>query len=120
MIFSIDENRIINHIPHELDFRLWRGRLSDVEYQAIVDELNSRINGTQIQTSSWIPGSDWTGTVFEPIYTKSCLNDETESGLCFGLIVWIVMMERPEIWAFGRYKKGDIPIDGLTYFQVNP
>lgn len=118
MLYSIDEDKIINYIPHENEFSVWRGRLSDLEYQTIVEELNRRIEGTEIQTSSWIPGSDWTGTVFDPIYRKACLNDIIDSGLCFGLIVWVVMMERPETWAFGRYEKDGIPIRGLTYFQV--
>ena len=39
----------------------------------------------------------------------------------FGLILWNVFRERAdEYWAFGRYKKGDIPIAGLTYFRVDP
>ncbi|KAA3618536.1 MAG: hypothetical protein D8M58_21370 [Calditrichaeota bacterium] len=120
MIYSIDEGKVINYIPHAEEYDVWRKRLSDSEYEAIVDELNNRINSTEIQTSSWIPGSDWTGTVFEPIYTKACLNDVTQAGLCFGLIVWVVMMSRPETWAFGRYEKNGIPIRGLTYFQVDP
>lgn len=120
MLYSIDDDRQINYIPHEREYLNWRNQLSPNEYQAIVDELNSKINGTEIQTSSWIPGSDWTGTVYEPIYTKACDGDETESGLFFGLIVWVVMLERPEMWAFGHYEKDGIPIKGLTYFQVNP
>jgi hypothetical protein len=120
MLYSIEEGKIINYIPHESDYQFWHDQLSDSEYQAIVDELNNRIDGTDIQTSSWIPGSDWTGTVFDPIYSKACSNNVTESGLCFGLFVWVVMMNRPETWAFGRYEKDGIPIRGLTYFQVNP
>jgi len=109
---------LLSTIPHSRDYRIWRNRLSDAEYSAIVNELNKRINGKEIQTSSWIPGSDWSGTVWEPIYSKACLGNEEDSGLCFGLFVWVVMMERIETWAFGRYAKDGIPIRGLTYFQV--
>jgi len=118
MLYSIEDGTIINYIPHSREYHIWRNRLSDAEYGAIVDELNRRISGKEIHTSSWIPGSDWAGTVWEPIYTKSCLENEEDSGLCFGLFVWVVMMERPETWAFGRYAKDGIPIRGLTYFQV--
>lgn len=43
---------------------MWRSRLSDAAFNAIYDELHSRIDGSDIQTSSWIPGSNWEGTVF--------------------------------------------------------
>ncbi len=55
MLYSIESNSEITHIPHRRDFERWRSHLNDDEYQAIVEELNSRIEGTEIQTSSWIP-----------------------------------------------------------------
>ncbi len=120
MLYSVEEGKRIEFIPHEKDFRIWRSRLTDSEYQAIVDELNSRINKDEVHTSGWIPGSDWTGTVYKPIYSKACLGDETQAGLCFGLFLWVVMMERPEWWSCGHYEKDGIPIKSLTYFRVNP
>lgn len=120
MLYAIESDSEITKIPHRREFDHWRGRLSDFEYQAIVDDLNSRIEGTEIQTSSWMPGSDWSGTVFQPIYENACEFSETSSALFFGLIVWVVFMERPEWWSFGRYEKNGIPIAGITYFQIAP
>ena len=120
MLYSIDSNSEITSIPHRREYNRWRSRLSDSEYQAILDELNNRIDGTEIQTSSWIPGSDWSGTVFQPIYERACEFSETSSGLFFGLIVWVVFMERPEWWSFGRYKKDGVSIKGITYFKISP
>jgi hypothetical protein len=119
MLYSVDDGKIITRIPYESKYRLSRNRLSDEEYNAIVDELNRRIDSNEVHTSSWIPGSDWTGTVFEPIYSKACNEDVEEAGKCFGLILWVVMMNRAETWSFGHYMKNDIPIEGLTYFIVN-
>ena len=119
MLYSIESNSEITHIPHRRDFERWRSRLNDDEYQAIVEELNSRIEGTEIQTSSWIPGSNWNGTVFQPIFDNACNRDPVTSGLFFGLIVWVVFMDRPEWWSFGRYEKDGIPITGMTYFMVH-
>jgi hypothetical protein len=119
MLFSIESNSEMTHIPHHRDFDRWKVRLSSAEYQAITDELNSRIEGTEIQTSSWMPGSDWSSTVFQPIYEKACDFSETTSALFFGLIVWSVFMCRPEWWAFGRYEKDGIPISGMTYFKID-
>jgi predicted MPP superfamily phosphohydrolase len=119
MVYSVDEEKVITRIPYKSKYRLYRCRLSDVEYNAIVEELNRKIDSNEVHTSSWLPGSDWTDTVYEPIYSKACNEDIDEAGKCFGLFLWVVMMNRPETWAFGRYKKGDIPIEGLTYFIVN-
>lgn len=120
MLYAIDSSSEITKIPHHREFDRWRKRLSDVEYKIIVDELNNRIEGTEVQTSSWMPGSNWIDTVFEPIYEKACEFSETESALFFGLIVWVVFMDRPEWWSFGRYEKNGIPINGITYFQIAP
>jgi hypothetical protein len=120
MLYAIDSCSEIIKIPHRRKFDTWRSRLSDLEYQAIIDDLNSRIEGTEIQTSSWMPGSDWSGTVFQPIYEKACKFCETESAKFFGLIVWVVFMKRLEWWSFGRYEKNGIPITGITYFQIDP
>jgi hypothetical protein len=120
MLYAIDKDSEITKIPHHREFVRWRSRLSVLEYQAIVDDLNGRIEGTNIQTSSWMPGSDWSGTVFQPIYEKACKFSETEAAKFFGLIVWVVFMERQEWWSFGRYEKDGIPITGITYFQIAP
>ena len=119
MLYSIESNKYIEDIPHRKDYNRWRSRISDTEYQAICDELNARISDSKIETSSWIPGSDWTGTVFQPIYSKACHCDEEAAGKFFGLILWDVMMKHEKVWSFGRYALNDIPIKGLTYFQID-
>lgn len=120
MLYSIESSKYIETIPHRRDYERWRGGISDGEYQAIYNELQSRISGSEIETSSWIPGSDWSGTVYEPIYDKACDYDEVASAKFFGLILWHVVMEHEATWAFGRYKLGDVPIEGLTYFRIDP
>lgn len=118
MLYSIDSNSYIEQIPHPTDYDQWKSCISDSDYQAIYDHLSGRISGSEIETSSWIPGSDWSGTVFDPIYTDACHYDERAAAKFFGLILWHVVMEHEETWAFGRYKLGDIPIEGLTYFRI--
>jgi hypothetical protein len=119
MLYSIDSDAYINDIPHEKDFHRWKSRLSQSEYDAIIAELNNRIDGGEIHTSSWIPGSDWSDTVYDPIYRKACEYDAVESGKCFGLFVWVVLQQHPDVWAFGRYEKDGVPIRGLTYFKLD-
>lgn len=119
MIYSIESSSYIKNIPHLDDYRRWKKGLTNTEYQDIYSELLQRIDGSQIETSSWIPGSDWTGTVFQPIYENGCHCDERAAAKFFGLVLWHVIMDHEQVWAFGRYKLGDIPIEGLTYFRID-
>lgn len=118
MLYSADNGVFIKRLPHKRDYDMWRARLPDSDYNAIVDELNNRIDGNDIHTAGWMPGHDWTGTVFEPLYHACGRNIET-AALFFGLIVYKVMMERPDYWGFGRYEKDGIPIQSMTYFKLN-
>ena len=124
MLWSIDKDEAIKTIPHEATYRIWRNRLPPAELRKIQGYLNGKIDadiakGTDIQTSSWIPGRDWSGTVFMPIYETACLKNPGEAAKCFGIILWEVMMNRPEKWAFGRYKLKDVNIEGMTYFRID-
>ncbi len=118
MLYSINKQQFVKTIPHEKQYRAWKKRLSTVEIAAIASELNRLIDKCPVQTSSWMPGSDWRGTVFEPIWVKACEYNVETAALCFGLILWEVMMERADTWSFGRYSLNNVPIKGLTYFRV--
>jgi len=77
------------------------------------------VEGDEIHTSSWMPGSNWSGTVFDPIYRIACQQDESAAGMCFGLMLWEVLMQREDVWGFGRYEKDGVPIEGMTYFRIH-
>jgi hypothetical protein len=117
MLIDIDSDKEITHMPHEKSFKIWRSRLSQHEFDAIVEKLNSLIAGNEVHTSSWMPGHNWSGTVYDPIYRKACSNNVTDSGLFFGLIVWHVFQTHPDQWYFGRFEKDGMPIPGMTYFK---
>jgi hypothetical protein len=82
-----------------------------------LDEHIDTQGGGEIITSSWIPGSDWTDTPYQPIY-EAVGQDWELARFFFGLVVWNVMMNRPETWSFGRYPKNDGDVIGMTYFRV--
>ncbi len=119
MLYSLDRLQKVTTIPHRKEFDVWTKRLTAREMKDITDELDRLIDGSEIQTSSWMPGSDWSGTVFLPIWEKACGRNVDAAAQCFGLILWKVMMDRPEHWSFGRYKLSDVPIRGLTYFRID-
>lgn len=118
-LYAIDnQQEEITKIPYQKSYRAWVPRMLAADLRAIKNELNSRIDGGEVHTSSWIPGANWRGTVFEPIYTVACKNNQEAAAKCFGLILWEVMTERPEKWAFGHYELNNLPIEGLTYFRI--
>ncbi|NBL00078.1 MAG: hypothetical protein EOM50_19135 [Erysipelotrichia bacterium] len=87
----------------------------------MVTELNYIIqrkidNNEKIAVSTFIPGSDWSGTVWNPIYTKSCGHDEEQAALFFGLLVCQIMIDRDEKWYF--IKQENIA-KGMIYFMSN-
>jgi len=118
MLFDIHSGKPITRLPHAAKFATWAGNLSQTQFDAILDEIDTMVSGDEIHTAGWMPGSDWTGTPFEPIYTHACKHNHLESGLCFGLFVYLVFMDRPDAWACGRYEKDGVPIQSLTYFRV--
>jgi hypothetical protein len=121
MLYSVPDLRQIDHVPHPVDYRRWSQALDRIDthaYHRIHDQLDQRFEGREVDTSSWIPGSDWTGTIFQPIY-HACGEDEATAALFFGLLVWQVVMDREDCWSFGRYEKDGIPIRGLTYFRID-
>jgi len=120
MLYALDSGKIITDIPYKGEYDIWRGRLSDQEYEAILQNLTERIGSTSIQTSSWMPGKNWAGTVFGPIYSKACNSDYEQAAKFFGLLVWESFLHHSDYWAFGRYELNGIPIQGLTYFKVIP
>lgn len=117
MLVSLDRQRITT-IPHAREYRVWRSRLTDAEYDELIRVLTERISGDEIVTSSWIPGKDWTGTPYQIIYEKACLEDETNAAFFFGLIVWHTFMLHDATWAF--IKQENSTVRGMTYFRVEP
>jgi hypothetical protein len=120
MLIDIDTGNVITKVPYEREFSVLRSRLADEEFDAMVEKVNQLIDdaGGQIATAGWLPGSDWTGTVFAPIYTKAAREDFDRSAMFFGQLVWFTVMERPERWGSGRYDLDGNQIGSRTYFRL--
>ena len=65
----------------------------------------------EIQTSSWMPGDDWTGGPFETIWSQAARRNESVAGMMFGLMVWYTFMHHDEDWMFHHYEQ---LADGLS------
>ena len=119
MLWSPDSKKYIRDIPHQSFYDTCKKRLTTHEYQAAYDALSARVASDQILTSSWIPGHDWTGTPYQPIYEIACQKNEDAAARFFGLVLWHVLLDRSDAWAFGRYEKNNMPIAGMTYFRLD-
>ena len=73
MLWAIDGGKLkpIKNIPHEDNYSRLLSSLSKKEYEDIYETLNNKIETNEVHTSSWMPGHNWNGTVYEPIYTKA-------------------------------------------------
>lgn len=118
MLSSI-ESKKVKTVWHKKFFDACKSRLLDEEYQAMIDELHRIIQKSvdkqeNVVVSSFIPGSNWSGTVWDPIYNKACTYDEGYSAQFFGLLVCQALIERPETWYF---IKQETAAKGMTYFM---
>ncbi len=120
MLIEVDSGKPIDRILYRQEFEVLRARLSETEFDRMVARVNELIDasGAEIATAGWLPGSDWTGTAFEPIYTVAARGDFDRAALFFGQLVWYVVMKRPEPWASGRYQLDGKDIRSRTYFRL--
>jgi hypothetical protein len=93
-------------------------RLSSEELCSIRDTLDQRIEGKRIETSAWIPGSDWSGTVYHPIWEKGARKNHELSGMMFGLLVWEAFERHPDDWYTERFSMGGDEDRFRVYFKA--
>ena len=117
MLENMMTGALIKSVPYQADYRLFLSRLTAGEIASIKEALNDKIEGSEIETAGWMPGSNWEGTPYQAIYEKAAKRDHAAAARCFGLMVWEVFMERPERWTSGRSEKDGEPIGSRTYFR---
>ena len=120
MLIEIESGKEIAHVPHPQTFNPLKARLSLEEFEGVVVRINELIEnaGGEIVTAGWLPGSDWSGTPFLPIYETAAKKNQDVAGQMFGLMVWYTIMQRPERWSFGKFEKDGREIGSMTYFRV--
>lgn len=112
MLFTVDGQQITEVAYKQAFIQRMKG-LTARDYSAIVKELNKVIDRGDVHTSSWIPGHDWRGTIYEPIWRACSKNDETAAKF-YGQILYKVFIDRPDTWCFGAYPHAR----GKTYFRI--
>jgi hypothetical protein len=117
MLFNLDGVEI-QDIPRtrSRDFAAWVQNLSPTDYQAVTDAINQYADTRDVFVSSHIPGKDWTGTVYEPLY-HACRLDQQHAAYFFGLIVWKTRIGREDVWYFKPSDRDGDDVMGMTYFR---
>lgn len=118
MLVDLMSDKPVTNIPFKSDYDVWMSRMTGAEITRIKAALNALIDGAKIKTAGWMPGRNWSGTPYEPIYSKAARMNYEISAKCFGLMVYVVFMEREERWTSGRFEKDGKPIGSRTYFRV--
>jgi hypothetical protein len=116
-LFDLETMQRVTKVPFEKEYKLFRDRMSPQEVAAIEKWINDRIDKDEIHTAGWLPGADWTGTPLQPIYDKAARKNVEVAGKCFGLMVYVVFMHRPEDWVSGRFELNGREIGSRTYFR---
>lgn len=95
-------------------------KLDKIERDKINSKLQEIINETSLKdnnkilTSSFIPGKDWTNTVFQPIYEKASDCNEELAAKIFGLVLMQNFIDNDKEWVFMKPENTDIK--GSYYF----
>lgn len=117
MLHDID-GRKINKTPYPESFKLLEERLTTLELAAARQALNSKIEGDEIHTAGWMPGADWRGTPFQPIFEKAARKNFELAAKLFGLLVWDVFMNRDDQRFTGKFELNGKDIGSRTYFRA--
>lgn len=120
MTFYSLDGELQSDVPRGRRSTYWQviRELRPSEQDAIRDALNRYIDGRRVFVSSWIPGKDWSGTPYMPIYVKAAHANFELARWMFGLLVWRVVIDRPEAWFFKKPLEPDEnEVMGMTYFQ---
>lgn len=122
MLFNIDGKKI-ERVYHKTDFDIMKGNIPTNDMIKIKEELNILIKkayddvdeDNNILTSSWVPGKDWTGTVYDSIYKNGAKSNFSSAAKLFGLILMETFIEQKEEWVF--MKADNDQISGSYYFK---
>lgn len=98
-------------------FKLALSRMQPNDVLAVRNALDHRIAGSRIETSAWIPGADWRGTPWQPIYDDGAAQSSDLAAMMFGLFVWEAFERHPLDWYTQRFSMGGDDDRFRVYFR---
>ncbi len=108
MLAWMEKNKQATSVPRirKKFFELGKGRMSGLEYNKmkeyanqLIDDKITHSNGkTEFIVPGWLTGSWWNGTPLQILYDKVFVNDNKTCALWYGILMYEIMIERPELW----------------------
>lgn len=115
MLFDLD-GRQITSTPHKADYDHWSKNITHKELETVIEAIQARINDLEIFNASFLPGADWNGTPFMPLYI-ACNENEENAAYFYGIMCWIAVQRHAEEWICIKDKENKILGRGWTYFK---
>ena len=120
MLFNVDNGKEVKHMPHKEEWERRMTKLDMADYNAIIGAIHNVLDRVfddkGVVTSSYVPGKDWRGTPYQPIFS-ACGENWDEARLFFGQLFWRAVQLHPEKWYFVRQERNDDRPIGMTYFR---
>lgn len=123
-MINFDYGSSVSHtIPPRMlrDLNFCKSRMTPAAIAGVEAELDRVIASGEVHTSSWIPGSDWNGKPYQPIFDHGAKMNPYVAARYFGLFMWERVLDRErnfhETWACKHCDdQWGNPIKGRTYF----
>jgi hypothetical protein len=113
--------------PYPEVYRTWLAALGPGERDNIVRAMNERIDRMDVVRAQYVvcSGPDEWYEEYRPV--SNAMNDDREfTGKFIGLILWHVMLARPDEWGFHKIDKTSITeddileeIEVMEYFRID-
>lgn len=114
MLFDIEGFQITS-IPHKVDYDRWMNGITQDQHDKVIETIHKAIDGKDIFNASFIPGAEWEGTPFMPLY-EACDRDVTNAAYFYGILCWLAVQSHSDEWIC--YKNSESNIGrGWTYFR---
>ncbi len=118
MLYSVESQTVVDRMPYQRQLGRWMIRLTSGEKEAIERSLRAHIADGQLAMGGVIPGINWEGAPFAPIW-RVCKQTTITANLCVALWVYDMMLRDEAWWGFRENENEGESLESLTYFRLD-
>ncbi|MEE9615332.1 MAG: hypothetical protein V3W31_10360 [Thermodesulfobacteriota bacterium] len=117
-LFNLKGEALTN-MPHKEQYDNWMQNLGRDDYRGVLDAIHDVLDDARDKSepvySARIPGREWEGTPYKPIYI-ACNKDWNASRLFYGQLCWEAVQSHEADWTVIAEERGDDQQGGKIYF----